>query len=110
MKKLFVILTLAVLLISNFFGNSIINAMADDEKHTYHTFYKSILIEEGDSLWSIAQEYNVKELHSTKEYIEELKRMNNLSRDTIHAGEYLTIAYYSESANSSETPAEDHDL
>ena len=33
---------------------------------------------------------------SAKEYVSELKRMNNLKEDTIHKGQYLTVVYFSE--------------
>lgn len=59
-------------------------------------YYTSILIEEGDSLWSIAEEYKPDESISVKKYIKDLKKMNNMDSDTIHAGNYLTIYYYND--------------
>ena len=55
--------------------------------------YTSRLIEPGDSLWSIAEETITDEYSSIDEYVEVLKSMNHLESDTIHAGQYLTIAY-----------------
>lgn len=55
--------------------------------------YTSRLIEPGDSLWSIAEETITDEYSSVNEYVEVLKSMNHLESDTIHAGQYLTIAY-----------------
>ena len=55
--------------------------------------YTSRLIEPGDSLWSIAEETMTDEYSSVNEYVEVLKSMNHLDSDTIHAGQYLTIAY-----------------
>lgn len=57
-------------------------------------YYTSILIEEGDSLWSIAEEYRPDKGVSIKKYIKDLKKMNNIDTDTIHAGNYLTIYYF----------------
>lgn len=57
-------------------------------------YYKSITIEKGDSLWSIAEEYCTDACKSTGEYIDELKKLNQLSADTIHAGQHLIVAYY----------------
>ena len=50
----------------------------------------------GDSLWSIAKEYSdVDSYASYTDYIDEVKQINHISGDDIHAGEYLTIPYYS---------------
>ena len=57
-------------------------------------YYKSILIEKGDTLWSIAEEYKPEHGVSTKKYVNDLKRMNNINNDIIHEGNYLTIYYY----------------
>ena len=55
--------------------------------------YTSRLIEPGDSLWSIAEETITDGYGSVSEYVEALKVMNHLDSDTIHAGQYLMIAY-----------------
>lgn len=67
------------------------------QRSLYKKYYTSICLEEGDTLWSIALRYNVYSDKSTQEYVRELRRMNGLSDDTIHAGHYLTISYYSPS-------------
>lgn len=54
----------------------------------------SVQIESGDTLWSIAQEYITDEYRNINAYIKEIKDVNNLSSDTIHAGNYLIIPYY----------------
>lgn len=59
-----------------------------------HKYYKSITIEKGDSLWSIAEEYCADTCESTREYVDELKQLNQLSSDTIHTGQHLIVAYY----------------
>lgn len=56
--------------------------------------YASIRIENGDSLWSIAARYAKSSPMDVGEYVQELKRMNQLTDDTIHAGHYLTVVYY----------------
>ncbi|MDO5519315.1 MAG: LysM peptidoglycan-binding domain-containing protein [bacterium] len=55
---------------------------------------KSIQIQEGDSLWSIAKEHYSNDYTSIEQYIEDIKQCNNISSDTIHAGKYLIIPYY----------------
>lgn len=94
MKKLMMILALVVLIGSNFFGHSLMNAMAEEpEGPAMNRCYKSITIEKGDSLWTIAREYSSGTELSVKEYVDELKRMNGLGEDMIHAGNNLTVMY-----------------
>jgi len=54
----------------------------------------SVQIEKGDSLWSIAQEHYSEEFTSLSDFISEIKRMNNLSSDTVYAGSYILIPQY----------------
>lgn len=56
--------------------------------------YKSIEIQKGDSLWSIAQNYCSKEWNSIPDYIEEVKQFNGLHQDELTAGNYIAIPYY----------------
>lgn len=86
------VVLVSVLILSNTLKtNAKENNNSDREK-----FYTSILIEEGDSLWSIAEEHRPDKSISIKKYISELKLMNNMESDVIHAGNYLTIYYYNE--------------
>lgn len=96
MKKTLLLLALIVILGSNFFGNSILNVMAEEASTPdIHQYYKSIQIEEGDTLWGIAQEYKARSGMTTAEYVNELKNINRLKDDTIHTGHYLTVVYFS---------------
>ena len=57
--------------------------------------YKSIKIEKGDILWSIAKNYcSLDYYKSIDEYIKEVKSINKLVEDNITAGNYLTVPYY----------------
>ncbi len=90
------------------FGKGLVNAKDADSQNTenvstqeYQTqpytaekYYKSIQIQPGDSLWSIAEENRDAHYASTKDYVKEIKQINSLSSDQIHSGQYLTIAYY----------------
>lgn len=53
--------------------------------------YKSIQIEETDTLWSIANKFIDEDYTDINEYIKEIKLINNLSSDTIVAGDYIVI-------------------
>ena len=56
--------------------------------------YKSIEIEKGDSLWSVAEEYRDHNTETVFEYIDTLKEINGLHSEDIHEGQYLTVVYY----------------
>lgn len=55
---------------------------------------KSIQIKTGDTLWSIAEKYYSPEYDSINAYVNDIKECNNISSDTIHAGNYLIVPYY----------------
>lgn len=60
-----------------------------------YKYYKSIVIESGDTLWNLAEEYGTSDHYgSHQEYINEVMRMNGLSDDRITAGQYIIIPYY----------------
>ena len=58
--------------------------------------YKSVEIQSGDSLWSIAKEYMDKD-ESIQDYIDEIKEINSLKSDNIQDSDYLMVAYYDNS-------------
>ena len=70
-------------------------SVVDNETKTKNKYFTNIVVEEGDSLWSIAEEYMDEEHYeSIYEYIDELKKMNNLKSDTIYAGQNLVVTYF----------------
>ena len=78
-----------------FFGHNLMQAMAEEEAAvSYSKYYTSIRLEEGDTLWKLAERYNNHSEKSMEAYVRELKSMNCLIDDTIHAGNYLTVTYY----------------
>ena len=56
---------------------------------TYHVYFQ-----EGDSLWGIARQYREGSSMSMDEYVNQLRQMNGLKKDTIHTGQYLTVVYF----------------
>lgn len=64
-------------------------------EHESFKYYTSVRIEQGDTLWSIANHYMGPEYQDIQEYIAEIKRLNKLGPDEIHSGQYLTVPYYS---------------
>ena len=95
LKRLFLAVMAAVIVAgcSTFAGTGLVDAH-DMNEVVMCKYYKSIEIEAGETLWSIAQENMTEDYASVYEYIEEVMEMNNLESDQIHAGQYLTVAYY----------------
>ena len=86
----FCLIITASLSMNSFFSNA-------SDSNTSYKYYKSITIENGDTLWSIAQEYmDDKYYDSINEYINEIKRMNTLNNDDITYGQHLIVPYYEE--------------
>lgn len=56
-------------------------------------YFKSIEIQQGDTLWDIAEKYITEDYKSVSDYVIVLKEMNSLSSDDIQAGQNLMIAY-----------------
>lgn len=96
MKKLFLALIAALIFASGFLSHSVLVSMAGEERSTGVRLYKSVRIEKGDTLWTIANEFREGSSMTPEEYVTQLKQMNSLEEDTIHAGEYLTVVYFQE--------------
>lgn len=94
-NRLYLILSLVVTITISvaLFGFS---AKASDcEEQIAYKYYTSIIIEEGDSLWSIANENYTEQFKSKKAYMKEIKEINGLSDEHLISGQYLIIPYYS---------------
>ena len=72
-------------------GVSAINNVKSVEKQ-----YRSILIDDGDTLWDIADAHNDEELSdmSNKEYIKEIEKINKINSNNITAGNYIIVPIY----------------
>ena len=98
-KRRMVLLLAAMLLITLgtvVFGSCLSSHAQDDEAtlDREYKYYTSIQIQDGDSLWSIAEQYKTEHYESTQDYINELIILNDLTSETIHEGQYLMVAYY----------------
>ena len=58
-----------------------------------YTYYKSIEIHSGDTLWSIAEEYMPQSYDDVQDYIADIKELNHLTSDQIHDSQYLLVSY-----------------
>lgn len=90
-KKFVVYFLLGAVLLSSMLTVSI---TASRQPYKVQKNVTSVMIEKGDSLWTIAQTYYSEENRSMKAYIEEIKKCNHLSGNEIKEGHNLIIPYY----------------
>lgn len=55
---------------------------------------QTVKIERGDSIWALAKEYYTEDWGDMRDFVEQIKKSNNLSSDEIHAGNYIVIPHY----------------
>lgn len=79
---------LLLILLFVFLNRNIIDGSKD-----YEVQYYSLEIEFTDTLWAISEKYNNSDFFSTKEYLNEIKRINKIS-DDIYAGQRITLPIY----------------
>lgn len=84
----------ALLIVLVLFSVSFRGIKVRGQEQSRYKYYTSIEIRSGDTLWSIASEIAEAYDLDTRACVKELKFMNNLKDDTIHAGNYLTVFYY----------------
>ncbi len=94
-------LLLAVVI--GFAGLMIAQSASDDKAyaadnsmvHSYK-YYTQIIVEKGDTLWNIAEEYiDFAHYDSVKDYVKEVCTINHCEADNIISGQSLIIPYYS---------------
>ena len=91
--KLLVILTL-IIVISILITFTIFTSAHDNSAFINDPLtYKSTLIEEGESIWSLAVKSSENRLESTEEIVNEIMQINGLKNDKIFEGQYLIVAY-----------------
>lgn len=87
--SLVMIVSLIILL-----GSSIHALANSNDNRPVNKYYTSITVENGDTLWDIADEYISGYDIDKNDYIAEVSALNNLSKDEIHAGQSIVVAYY----------------
>lgn len=85
-----IIVTVVLVIICSTFIS--INAKGSDT--TGSKYFTTIKIEDGDSLWSIANTYCSSGYNDYNEYIDEVKSINNMSDDVVKKGSYIVVPYY----------------
>ena len=84
------ILLSAVMITGNFLRESRAEASTVSTETVY---YKSIEVSEGDTLWTLADQYMGDAFPNKEAYIREVKKLNHLNSDQIQSGAYLMIPY-----------------
>lgn len=84
------------------FGLSVFSMTAKADSNEYanmNKYYESHLIQQGETLWSIA-EANMDDAHydSVRDYIDEVKEVNGFTGDKLQSGNYILIPYFAEEA------------
>ena len=87
---LFFTVLASVLIISNCLRANQVKASSWKAENIY---YKTVEVEEGDTLWDLADRYMGEKSFSRQEYIEQVKELNHLIGDTIESGAYLMVPY-----------------
>lgn len=93
-KAFYCVIILAVIILFVLFS-TVDTANAGTKDSVRYKYYTSIEIENGGSLWDIAEEYSSVEYESLEAYIDEVKEINHMDSDLVYAGSYLCIPYYS---------------
>ncbi len=68
------------------------NSVAQADEMVVQT-YRSEVIQPGDTLWSLAEEYRLPDM-SAEEYMIEIRRINQMSSNELVSGEYLILPIY----------------
>ena len=95
-NKMMILLTVTFFIVlgSIIYGTIFASAhVGSEESDMQYKYYKSIIIEDGDSLWSIATAY-ADHHTSTKACMNEIIALNKLTSRTIHTGQHLVVPYY----------------
>ncbi len=93
-KILTALLTLCFIIIISFGISSFSSNAKAETDDTVCKYYKSIMIEKGDTLWSIASQHMNGGYEDIPSYIGEVMKMNGLRDDRITEGMYLVIPYF----------------
>lgn len=97
MRKNFLLLVLTFCLIvtTSIAVSSFRSHAKNDPSRESSKYYKSIVVSDSETLWSIAEDYMDEEHYgSIYEYIREVMQINNLKNDAIYADAHLIVPYY----------------
>ena len=95
MEVLTVIGAVALVVIITYLINT--RAQIPPVPYGYTKVVESVVIEDGDTLWDIAnryiEKYNMEDIYRTKDLVYEIKEINHISEDYIRTGNYVIVPY-----------------
>ncbi len=62
------------------------------DPYTEVTYYKSVYVQSGDSLWSIASQYRSED-EDIDDYMDEIREINHITGSHLTAGSYVIVPY-----------------
>lgn len=94
-KALIFAVIFVIMFISFILGSVIVKGQSRRHAASSDTYFTNITVSEGDTLWSIAEDYiDYDYCDSVYDYMDQLKTINNLTSDDIQAGDNMIIVYY----------------
>ena len=63
------------------------------DKEKTEVYYEVVDINKGDTLWTIAEEYNTR-FDDVRDYIDEIKEFNNMKGTFIQSGDKIVVPVY----------------
>ncbi len=97
MRKHFLlfVMTFCLIVITSIAVSSFRSSAKNDSSQKAAKYYKSIVVSNSDTLWSIAEDYmDDSHYDSIYEYIREVMQINSLKSDAIYADAHLIVPYY----------------
>lgn len=61
--------------------------------YSQEIYYKSVRINAGDTLWTIADEYMGNAYEDKDDFINEIKEINHMTEKDLQAGSYIIVPY-----------------
>ncbi len=65
--------------------------IANDIKTTPSNEYQTVVLEKGDTLWAIADQYQTAHMRSKNDFISWVEKVNHVNRNNITAGKEIMI-------------------
>ena len=95
-RRVLAIIIIAIIFFGVLLGTGISALANSDKGSAQYKYYTSVRIEDGDTLWNIADKYIQGTNIDHKTYIKEICELNSICADEIHAGNYIIVYYYSD--------------
>lgn len=92
---LVVVLSVVLFIILVLLFSNTKSVASDGSEEVLYKYYKSVMIESGDSLWKISESYSENGYSNLNDYMDEIVFINNLNKEApLICGNYLVIPYY----------------